>query len=130
MQSITPQIQTKAPVVTRNNTRPIEAVEVSRNYHPGKGLNQRKRAKVIEVEIQFRLKIADAQSVSVAGTFNEWDAKRMQLERNGAEWVGALKLPRGCYEYRFVVDGTWLTDPTATESVPNAFGGFNSVLTV
>jgi hypothetical protein len=29
-----------------------------------------------------------------------------------------------------VVDGHWMTDPLATESVPNPFGGKNSVLKV
>jgi hypothetical protein len=36
----------------------------------------------------------------------------------------------GRHEYLFVVDGQWLPDPKAKESVQNPFGGRNSVLVV
>ena len=39
-------------------------------------------------------------------------------------------LPPGAYEYKFVVDGEWLTDPGNPEVRPNAFGTYNSVLLV
>ena len=32
-------------------------------------------------------------------------------------------VPEGRHEYKFVVDGAWLADPSATESVPDGFGG-------
>ena len=38
-----------------------------------------------------------------------------------------LALPPGDYEYCLVVDGQWTPDPKATETVPNPFGGVNSV---
>ena len=41
-----------------------------------------------------------------------------------------LELPEGRHEYLFVVDGQWLPDPNAKESVANPYGGRNSVLTV
>ena len=34
----------------------------------------------------------------------------------------------GTYEICLVVDGQWLPDPLARETVPNPFGGRNSVL--
>ena len=34
------------------------------------------------------------------------------------------------YEYCLVVDGRWMPDPQARETVPNPFGGRNSVLKV
>jgi hypothetical protein len=39
-------------------------------------------------------------------------------------------LAPGTYEYCLVVDGQWIPDPLARESVPNPFGGRNSVLNV
>ena len=39
-------------------------------------------------------------------------------------------LPPGTYEYRLVVDGQWMPDPLAKETVPNPFGGRNSILRV
>ena len=40
------------------------------------------------------------------------------------------ELAPGIYEYCLVVDGQWMPDPLATETVPNPFGGRNSVLKV
>jgi hypothetical protein len=39
-------------------------------------------------------------------------------------------LAPGTYEYCLVVDGKWMLDPLARESVPNPFGGRNSILKV
>jgi hypothetical protein len=36
----------------------------------------------------------------------------------------------GIYEYCLVVDGQWMPDPLARETIPNPFGGRNSVLKV
>jgi hypothetical protein len=53
----------------------------------------------------------------------------MRKDGNG-EWTVSVTLPPGRYEYRFVVDGQWLSDPSAKESVHNTFGGTNSVVVV
>jgi 1,4-alpha-glucan branching enzyme len=82
-------------------------------------------------QAQFLLRRPEATSVAVAGTFNGWDPKRTPLRKNGdGTWATALKLAPGRYEYRFVVDGEWLSDPAAEERVPNAFGSTNSVRVV
>ena len=53
----------------------------------------------------------------------------MHLAGNG-RWFKETALAPGAYEYCLVVDGQWVTDPRATETVPNPFGGRNSVLRV
>ena len=45
-------------------------------------------------------------------------------------WLKGLVLPPGNYEYRVVVDGEWMPDPRASETVTNPFGERNSVLKV
>ncbi len=45
-------------------------------------------------------------------------------------WLKELVLPPGRYEYLFVADGHWLTDPQAHDTATNPFGGVNSVVTV
>lgn len=72
-----------------------------------------------------------AKTVCVAGSFNEWKPEKAPLLRksNGL-WVGDVLVPPGRYEYLFVVDGQWVPDPNANETVQNPFGGKNSVLTV
>jgi hypothetical protein len=84
-----------------------------------------------ERAIEFKLRNPHAKSAFVAGSFNSWDLKRtpMQKEDDG-EWKATVSLPPGRYEYRFVVDGHWISDPKAKESVHNSFGSTNSVITV
>ena len=72
-----------------------------------------------------------AKRVCVAGSFNEWQPEKTPLAPLGnGRWVGDLTVNPGRYEYLFVVDGQWLPDPNAKESVANPFGGRNSVLRV
>jgi len=79
----------------------------------------------------LRCHAPDAKSVHVAGTFNGWqpDATPLQPQANGL-WTVELDLPLGDYEYRFVVDGCWCSDPEAKETVLNQFGDHNAVLRV
>jgi 1,4-alpha-glucan branching enzyme len=72
-----------------------------------------------------------AKQVFVAGSFNNWQPEQTPLAPAGnGRWAGGLKVGPGRHEYLFVVDGQWLPDPNAKESVENPFGGRNSVLTV
>ena len=72
-----------------------------------------------------------AKQVFVAGSFNNWQPEQTPLSPAGnGRWAGGLKVGPGRHEYLFVVDGKWLPDPNAKESVENPFGGRNSVLTV
>ncbi len=73
----------------------------------------------------------NARNVFVAGSFNEWQPERTPLvQRGNGRWVGDLTVEPGRHEYLFVVDGQWVPDPNAKESVENPFGGRNSVLRV
>jgi len=82
---------------------------------------------------RIRLEFTDsaAHTVSIAGTFNNWrpDATPMVSLGNG-HWIKELALPVGTYEYRFVADGKWTSDPGAKASAPNPYGGVNSVLKI
>ncbi len=85
----------------------------------------------VEKPVEFILKRPGARSASVAGTFNDWSASRTPMSpAPGGEWKATVWLPAGRYEYRFVVDGEWISDPNARESVRNTFGSTNSVLVV
>jgi 1,4-alpha-glucan branching enzyme len=73
----------------------------------------------------------DAKNVCVAGSFNGWKPEKTPLSPAGnGRWVGDLAIGPGKYEYLFVVDGQWMPDPKASETVQNPFGGRNSVLVV
>jgi 1,4-alpha-glucan branching enzyme len=84
-----------------------------------------------EQEVLLTFYSAEATTVQVAGTFNNWRAGENPLEcAGGGEWTARLMLKSGQYEYRFVVDGAWTDDPRSTQSVANPYGALNSVLKV
>ncbi len=71
----------------------------------------------------------DVQSVTVAGSFNGWNAHGLPMQKNGAVWTMNLVLPPGAYEYMFVEDGKrWVTDPLAPLTRDDGFGNRNAVL--
>ncbi|MCG3147740.1 MAG: 1,4-alpha-glucan branching enzyme GlgB [Verrucomicrobiae bacterium] len=81
--------------------------------------------------VTFILDAPQANTVAVAGTFNDWDATRAPLAKNkNGRWKVKLSLPTGRHEYRFVVDGQWISDPAAIESAANPHGSDNSVVVV
>jgi len=81
--------------------------------------------------VSLELVKPEAKSVAVAGSFNEWKPEKTPLISLGnGRWKGDLNVKPGRHEYLFVVDGQWLPDPNAKESVANPFGGTNSVLIV
>ena len=84
-----------------------------------------------EKPVEFVLKQPQARTVEVAGSFNGWNGSRTSLRLNSEGlWKATVWLPAGRYEYKFVVDGQWISDPGARESVENIFGSTNSVLVV
>ena len=84
-----------------------------------------------ERQITLRLHNPGARRVFAAGTFNNWQGESTPLKSVGnGEWVLALGLKPGTYEYRFIVDGQWCDDPLAAEWARNPYGGYNAVLKV
>jgi 1,4-alpha-glucan branching enzyme len=83
------------------------------------------------VPVCFEFTNAAATTVCIAGTFNHWqpEAKNLHTSGTGRWWKKTSLIP-GTYEYCFVVDGKWVPDPQAHESVPNPYGGRNSILRV
>jgi 1,4-alpha-glucan branching enzyme len=83
------------------------------------------------VPVIFEFTHPTATSVCIAGSFNQWRPERKTLHSSGAgNWWKETALAPGTYEYCLVVDGQWMPDPAARESVPNPYGGRNSVLHV
>lgn len=82
--------------------------------------------------IQIEFADAVAESVAIAGTFNDWRPEFTPMVPAGeGRWVRNLWLPLGTYEYCLVLDGNkWMPNPHSSETTPNQFGGFNSVLKV
>jgi len=83
------------------------------------------------VPVRFEFTDPAAHSVCVAGSFNRWCPVSKSLHTSGAgNWWKDTALAPGTYEYCFIVNGQWMPDPLAQESVPNPYGGRNSILKV
>ena len=82
--------------------------------------------------VTFRHKPAvAANSVSLAGSFNQWDMGATPLEERDGIWSVTVDLPPGEHQYKFVVNGSdWTTDEWATAFADDGFGGENSVIVV
>ncbi|MBU1998678.1 MAG: glycogen-binding domain-containing protein [Candidatus Omnitrophica bacterium] len=45
-------------------------------------------------------------------------------------WKAKVSLKPGKYEYKFFVDGSWISDPKSQNTVYNSFGSQNSILEI
>ena len=80
--------------------------------------------------VRFSLKPrTKAKSVAVAGDFTGWKPQAMKKQKSG-EFVATLEVPVGTYEYKFLVDEEWVTDPDNSTWSRNPFGTMNSVAIV
>jgi 1,4-alpha-glucan branching enzyme len=72
-----------------------------------------------------------ANSVNLAGSFNQWDTGATPMENVDGVWEVTVDLPPGRHQYKYVVDGSeWITDEWALEFSDDGFGGQNSVVVV
>jgi len=80
-------------------------------------------------EVEFTFHAPNAKNVCIAGKFNDWNTTSLPMKKdNGGNWKIKVKLLRGRYEYKYYVDGTWASDLSCTEMVPNPFGTDNCVI--
>ena len=62
--------------------------------------------------IIFRLKgFPDAKNIVLTGDFNAWNTGELFMEKIPGGWQLYYVLGPGNYEYKFIVDGKWMTDP-------------------
>ena len=79
----------------------------------------------------FRLKgYAEASVVVLTGSFNNWNQSQLLFGREGGDWVCRIDLDPGVYQYKFVVDGNWLLDPTNPDTAEDEAGNVNNVLEI
>ena len=67
------------------------------------------------------------KSVQVAGTWNNWATEDLQF--NGDCWSGFISLLPGTFQYKYIVDGVWLHDPSQRWA-DDGQGNINNVITV
>jgi hypothetical protein len=78
----------------------------------------------------FRLRgYPDADRVILSGSFNAWNTAELIMDKVDDEWQLPYVLAAGNYEYKFIVDGKWITDPvnpftTGSGDFENSFLAF------
>ncbi|QNF32626.1 serine hydrolase [Adhaeribacter swui] len=80
--------------------------------------------------IEFKLKgYNNAKLITLAGSFNGWNAYHHFFVKQGDTWICRLNLTPGQYQYKIVIDGNWMLDPGNTATLEEN-GYTNSVLVV
>jgi AMP-activated protein kinase-like protein len=74
-----------------------------------------------------------ASQVLLTGDFVQWAAQppgavAFVLGGDGA-WTATYPFAQGTWQYKFIVDGNWITDPTNQMTVDDGMGHTNSVYT-
>lgn len=72
----------------------------------------------------------NASKVILTGSFNGWNETDLEMIKRGDLWVLQLQLQIGTYEYKFIVDGEWMHDPTNPRKIRNQYSTFNSILDI
>lgn len=84
-----------------------------------------------QIWIRFVYFDESAESIEVAGDFNDWEPTELTRETmDGRQvWTGMIPVTRGEHKYMFVKDGEeWVTDPLAEVQQDDGFGNKNAVL--
>lgn len=77
----------------------------------------------------FSLYAPEAARVEIAGDFVIWIPQMMRKDPDHeGMWQVTIPLLNGTYQYKFVVDGTWITDPAHENFAHDGLGGFNSLV--
>lgn len=79
----------------------------------------------------FTLKgYTNASKVMLAGTFNGWKTNELAMRKTASGWQLPYALAAGNHEYKFIVDGHWITDPANPLTVVGEGKNLNSYLIV
>lgn len=72
----------------------------------------------------------NSKSVFVAGNFNNWNPSELAMAKSSDGWELPVYLCDGSYQYKFIVDRQWYTDPANPNERKDGNGYVNSVLSI
>jgi 1,4-alpha-glucan branching enzyme len=72
----------------------------------------------------------NAKKVVLSGNFNNWRTDELVMMKTNDGWQFPYTLGPGNYEYKFIVDGNWITDPGNPVIVTGDHDSKNSFLIV
>lgn len=82
--------------------------------------------------ILFSYYAPGSREVFLSGDFNGWKHGTVRLVKGSDNvWRVILKLaPNRSYDYKYIIDGNWITDPNNPDLNPDTAGGANSIIYV
>lgn len=121
----------KAPVAAKNKAGAKEKSPATKKPAASGKSTASRQTTAAPPATEFKLFAPEAKQVTLVGDFSNWqeDGCPMRRAKDG-RWEKLLQLNPGRYEYRFVVDGHWWTDPENPDRQQNSYGQDNSVLVV
>ena len=108
-----------------------ELINIKENFNVKKEKNIMIRKKVKKAKFEFMA--PDARRVVVTGDFNSWDEKGIAMRKSRSKkgmWKTNVDCEPGKYEYKYIVDNEWMTDPLNQNTITNSFGTINSVVEI
>ena len=70
----------------------------------------------------------NARKVILTGSFNNWNERDFRMQKTSSGWTLPVYLKDGTYQYKFIVDDTWITDPGNANTRDDGHGNRNSYL--
>jgi len=88
------------------------------------------RPEQVKEGILFSYYSPGAGEVLLSGDFNGWKHGTLRLTKGQDNvWRIILQLaPKRSYDYKYIVDGNWITDPNNPDLNPDIAGGANSIV--
>ncbi len=84
----------------------------------------------VERGVLFTLKAPYNATVLIVGDFNHWSAEQGEMTYAAEEgvWKRFFPLAPGQYQYKFIVNNEWISDPLNPLQRDDSFGGKNSII--
>jgi len=95
-----------------------------RNSNTSEGAGDENITKVLPTVFKWD---GGGKQVFITGTFSNW--KTIPMVRSHGDFVTIVDLAEGEHEYKFLVDGQWMHDPTEPV-IDNGIGSKNNVISV
>ena len=90
-----------------------------------------KKSRPAAPSVEFTVMAPEAKEVFLVGDFNGWQAEGFQMRKfKDGVCRKKVQLKPGRYEYLFIVDGDWWTDPRNGARCTNPFGMENSIIEI
>ena len=80
-------------------------------------------------KVTFYFESTNSDNVVISGTMNDWSTD-WTMTKEGNVFSYTCELEEGTYQYKYIVDGTWMADPFNPATADDGSGNVNSTFTV